>query len=250
MHQLVKYSTAIVLLLIACKASGEKNNNNFSEPPPSHQSWNDLVKKNVSPSGKVDYKGFANHKKQLNAYLTALKNAHPHRGWSANERMAYWINAYNAFTVKLILKHYPVESIKDIGGKSQSPWKIDFINIQGKTYTLNDIEHNILREQFNEPRIHFAVNCASVSCPRLLNAAYSPNKLETQLNKQAQYFINQSGKNTINKNQVRISKVFKWYSEDFTQNRSLIDYLNKYADIRISPDAEIEYKDYDWSLNN
>ncbi len=215
---------------------------------PSHQLWDELVSTHVSESGKVDYKAFINNKDKLEQYLSLLKSSHPDKQWTKDEQMAYWINAYNAFTIKLILNNWPVNNIKNIG--NESPWDIEFIKIEDQTYNLNAIEHKILRKKFNDPRIHFAVNCASVSCPKLLNEAYNANKLDQQLTSRAKDFINKTSKNIIKENKIIISNIFKWYKEDFIQKGTLIDYINQYSNIQINKNAKIEYKPYNWSLNN
>ncbi len=215
---------------------------------PSHQLWDELVSAHVSESGKVDYKAFINNKDKLEQYLSLLKSSHPDKQWTKDEQMAYWINAYNAFTIKLILNNWPVNNIKNIG--NESPWDIEFIKIEDQTYNLNAIEHKILRKKFNDPRIHFAVNCASVSCPKLLNEAYTANKLDQQLTSRAKDFINKTSKNIIKENKIIISNIFKWYKEDFIQKGTLIDYINQYSNIQINKNAKIEYKPYNWSLNN
>lgn len=158
--------------------------------------------------------------------------------------MAYWINAYNAFTVKLILNHYPVESIKDI----KRPWDQEFIVLGGRNYSLGEIEHDILRKM-NAPRIHFAINCASYSCPKLANQAYIPQNLEEQLDVAAKTFINDKTKNTITADYIEISKIFKWFSGDFEFQGTLIDFLNKYSKDKIDNDAKVKYKEYNWCLN-
>jgi len=140
------------------------------------------LKKYVTENGRVDYKGLKNEKGKLESYLEMLNKNPPAKDWKQEEEMTYWINAYNAFTVKLILDHYPVKSIQEIdGGK---PWDEAFIKIGGKNYSLNNIETDFLRKKFSDPRIHFAINCASQSCPRLLNEAFTPEKIELQLNEQ------------------------------------------------------------------
>lgn len=220
-----------------------------------HQQWDALLRKNVDADGNVDYRGFAKDSLQLKAYLDTLASHPPDAEiWSTHEQLAYWINAYNAFTVQLILKHYPLKSIKDIGSAIQvpfvnSPWDIKFIEIGGKKLDLNRIEHAILRKDFNEPRIHFAINCASVSCPKLRAEAYTADDLEWQLQEQAEAFINDPNRNKVGKDQVEISKIFSWFKSDFTKNGSLIDFLNRYSKVKIDENAEIDYLDYNWSLN-
>lgn len=218
-----------------------------------HEQWTSLLKKHVDESGNVDYAGLKEDETQLDAYLKVLSNHHPSASWNKNDQLAFWINAYNAFTVKLIVKHYPVKTIKELGGsiyKINTPWDIKFIKIGEETYDLNNIEHGIIRKEFNEPRIHFAVNCASVSCPKLRNEAYVGSKLEAQLEDQTKSFINNSTKNNIKKKTANLSKLFRWFKGDFEQGKtSVIDFINKYAGTKITKKTKIEYLDYDWNLN-
>ncbi len=222
--------------------------NNIDAQKLSHEKFDKLLKKYVSETGFVDYKGFKNDP-LFKEYLNELSNHPPQPNWTKNEKLAYWINAYNAFTIQLIIDNYPVKSIKEIGGTFGSPWDIEFIQIGGRTYNLNQIEHEILRKQFNEPRIHFAIVCASVSCPKLRNEAYVPEKLNDQLNDQVKEFINDSSKNIISENSVKLSQIFNWFKSDFTKKGSLIDFLNRYSKVKISPKAKISYLKYNWNLN-
>lgn len=220
-----------------------------------HSMWDNLLATHVTSNGMVDYKAFLKDHDKLKAYLDILSSNPPDKeNWGRDQRLAYWINAYNAFTVHLILKNYPVESINDIG-----PWlSIPFINsvfdekfiqIGNEKFSLNNIEHGIIRERFDEPRIHFALVCAARSCPELRNEAYVADRLEHQLQDQAEKFIHDPSKNRISTDQLDLSKIFKWYSGDFTDEGSLIHYISEFTDKRISSDAEIDYMDYDWSLN-
>ena len=222
--------------------------------PPTHELWGALLKDFVQ-NGHVNYIRLHENSEQLNIYLSRLKEHSPSSDWSKEESLAYWINAYNAFTLKIILDNYPVESIKDIGSNIQIPlinstWDIPFIEIGDKELTLNDIEHRILRKDFNEPTIHFAIVCASVSCPSLRSEAYTAGKIYKQLNEQALAFINDKSKNQIATNQVKISKIFSWFEGDFTKEGNLIDFLNQYSKVKINKEADISYMDYNWSLNN
>lgn len=210
-----------------------------------HTSWNTLLQKYVSTSGVVNYREMKKEEAVLNAYIGRLSTNVPRDDWPENEKLTYWINLYNASTVSLILKNYPVESIKDIG----NPWDIVFVKAGDKEYSLNDIEHNIIRKEFNEPRIHFALVCAAKSCPPLLNEAYDAERLDVQLHDQGVKFINNPKKNEIATDNIKISKLFDWYSGDFTKEGSLIDFLNGFAKSKISADAKIGFMDYDWSLN-
>lgn len=222
--------------------------------PISHALWSDLLQKHVDEEGWVDYKGFIKDSVRLNEYLELLSGHHPNpSNWSVPERKAYWINAYNAFTVKLITRHYPVEGIKKIKPGIpfvNSVWDIKFIEIEGQTYDLNNLEHGILRKKFKDPRIHFALNCASVSCPRLQGSAFTADSLDQQLNAAGKQFLQEDLRNRIQSDALEISSIFKWYKGDFvSRDQSLIDFLNPFAPVAISPDADIEYLDYDWRLN-
>lgn len=222
---------------------------------PSHEIWNNLLKKNVSVDGKVNYKGFIKDSAELNRYLKLLTNNPPNeKKWSANEQKAFWINAYNAFTVKLVTNYYPLKSIKDIGSKIQipfvnTPWDVKFIFIGNEKMDLNTIEHGQLRKKFDDPRIHFVIVCASKSCPTLLNEAFDPVNLDQQLDNQARVFLKDSFRNKISENNPQLSKLFDWYKMDFTKNESFTNFLNKYSTVKINANAKITYLDYDWGLN-
>jgi hypothetical protein len=210
----------------------------------SHSKWNELLQKHVSKNGTVNYKGFQKDSKELKVYLTELSTNVPAKSWSKNAILAYWINAYNAYTVQLILDNYPTKSIKNIS----DPWGKKFFSLGNKKYSLEEIEHEILRKM-DEPRIHFAINCASFSCPNLLNEAYTETKLHQQLVTVSKSFINDKTKNSITANKIEISKIFDWFAGDFKRKGSIIDFLNQYSIVKISSKAKITYKDYNWSLN-
>lgn len=223
--------------------------------PPSHQLFDELLKKHVDAEGLVDYRGLATERARLKSYLDLLTKSAPNDQWTEDEKLAYWINAYNAFTLELILEYYPVKSIKDIGAKIQipfvnTPWDIKFIEIGGQSLDLNNIEHSIIRKQFDDPRIHFALVCAAVSCPRLRNEAFVPEKLDEQLTAAARDFLSTPSKNDIKSPQeAELSKIFSWYGGDFKKKGTLIEYLNQYAPLKLNPTARITFKDYDWALN-
>jgi hypothetical protein len=216
----------------------------LNPPPFSHQAWDELLKKYVSASGKVNYAGIKKDVSKLNSYLQDLQNNPPQSDWAKNKAMAYWINAYNAFTVKLIVDNYPVASITKLeGGK---PWDKKWINIGGQTYSLNNIENDILRPKYKDARIHFAVNCAAKSCPPLLNQAWTEGNLNINFEKQAKSFINNASFNKISGSKIQVSKIFEWYAADFG---NLIEFLNKYAATKIDGKAKVEYLEYNWDLN-
>ena len=226
-----------------------------SQPGVSHESYDELLQKYVDGDGLVDYAELKNERAKLRSYLDMLASNRPKDSWTRNQKLTYWINAYNAFTLELILKHYPVSSIKDIGAAIKipfinTPWDIKFINIDDEEYDLNNIEHGIIRKEFNEPRIHFALVCAAVSCPKLQNRAYVPEKLDEQLTKAAKEFLSNPKKNEfISPDKAELSKIFNWYGGDFKEETSLIGYINQYAPIKLEEDADIDWKDYNWDLN-
>lgn len=210
-----------------------------------HDSFDALLKKYVSSTGKVNYSGLKKEEGKLDSYLNKLENTTLEKNWSRNKKLAFWINAYNAYTIKLILKNYPVKSIMDLhNGK---PWDVKWIKLDQRTLSLNNIENDIIRPKFNEPRIHFAVNCAAKSCPPLLNKAWTSSNLNTNFERQTKAFINNSSYNTISSNSVEVSKIFDWYGKDFGDLRT---YLNKYSNTKISSGISINFKSYNWDLNN
>jgi len=210
-----------------------------------HKAWDILLKKYVNDKGFVDYKGFKKDHDQLKSYLITLAKTAPSSEWSIEALLAYYINLYNAATVDLILDNYPLKSIKDIS----RPWGKDFVNIGDKVVSLNTIEHGILRKM-NEPRIHFAINCASISCPKLLRDAFTAEKIEEQLEKATDEFIN-GNQNELSENNPKLSKIFDFYTSDFKLNgkTDLIGFINQYSRIKINPKAKYSFKDYDWRLN-
>ncbi len=210
----------------------------------SHKDWDKLLKKYVDAEGNVDYQGFKGDEEILNQYLEFLGENAPSVTASREEKLAYYINLYNAATVKLILDNYPVASIKDI----KSPWDKKWINVGESTLSLGAIEHKILRKM-DEPRIHFAINCASYSCPKLSNEAYTVAGLESQLEAASSDFVNDTKRNRISGDNAEISEIFRWYKSDFTENGDLVDYINKYSETPIAKGTKVQYLKYDWSLN-
>lgn len=223
--------------------------------PVDHSAWDKLLKKHVNDKGFVNYTAFKKDYDELKKYLDMLSASAPNGKWSKEEQLAYWINAYNAFTVQLILDHYPgISTIKDIGSKIKIPfvsdaWTVKFITIGGKKMDLNNIEHGIIRKKFDEPRIHFALVCAAKSCPPLRNEAFVAEQLDKQLDEQARDFMNDKVKNNVTKNKAEISKIMDWYGGDFTKKMPLVDWINKYAAIKIDKNTPISYMDYNWDLN-
>ncbi|WP_412560657.1 DUF547 domain-containing protein [Winogradskyella sp. MIT101101] len=213
-----------------------------------HSIWDKLLKQNVREDGLVAYEGFKADQKILNDYVQYLSEQVPDKSWSYEEQLAYFINVYNANTIKLIVDNYPVESIKKVDA-TISPFLKNFIFIGEKEFSLADIEKGFL-QKMNEPRIHFAINCASISCPKLLREAYTAENVNELMDRAAKEFIN-SDKNDISENSAKVSEIFKWYKKDFLlQSESIIDYINQYADTKINPNVELSYIEYNWDLND
>ena len=222
-------------------------------PAVDHQIFADLLSK-YNANGHVDYAGFKQDEGRLDAYLEALAKIDP-ASLPRNQRFAFYVNAYNAWTIKLILSGYPgVTSIKELGSLFKSPWKQKFVKIRRKTITLDHIEHEILRPEFKDPRVHFAVNCASKGCPQLYGEPFTGALLDVQLNTVTKRFINDPRLNRLEDNTLYVSSIFKWFNEDF--NDDIIGFVERYAAPELKnaitarrPSLKIKYLDYDWSLN-
>jgi hypothetical protein len=211
---------------------------------PDHKQWSHVLTTYVTPEGLVNYSQLKKNSSELNKYLNQLKQYQPDESWSKQETMAYWINAYNAYTIKLILEYYPVRSIKDI----KKPWNQKFIPYDNGLISLHEIEHDILR-RMGDPRIHFAIVCASKSCPNLKNEAFEADLLESQLNESTLTFLMDPEKNSYSDSAIDISKIFKWFSKDFKADGGVISFINSHLNSAIKDSTPISYKPYSWSLN-
>jgi len=211
-----------------------------------YKTYNEFLGNYVSGKGNVNYDKIKTNKSELDVVIKQFEKNQPNNQWSREEKLAYYINAYNIYTLKIVTDNYPLKSIKDI----TNVWDKEFIKSGKEKISLGDIEHKILRKM-NEPRIHFAINCASFSCPNLLNEAYLPETLDKQLAKVTKSFINDKTKNTITASEIEISEIFNWFGGDFkTKKTSVIDFINKYSTVKIDKKAKIKYLNYSWSLNN
>ena len=218
-----------------------------------HVVFGDLLNKYVK-NGRVDYAGFKADQAKLDQYISYLEKIDPET-LSRNEQFAFYINAYNAWTIKLVLTGYPgLKSIKDLGSILQSPWSKEFVRINGKTLTLDDIEQKILRPRFKDPRVHFAINCASKSCPPLNSEPYSGATLDAQLDKVTRDFVNGSKNYRLDGDSLWLSSIFKWYSDDFNNDPAGFCHIYAEASLKKALDEignriKVKYLDYDWSLN-
>jgi hypothetical protein len=241
-----------------------------------HAAWTALLKKHVvllrgGQASQVRYAGFAQDREALRAYLKQLEgvNRASFDGFTRAQQMAFLINAYNAHTVELILTKYPdLKSIKDLGSLLSNPWKKKVAPLLGTMMTLDEIEHDTLRARgrYDDPRIHFAVNCASIGCPMLREEAFVDTKLEAQLEEQAQRFMGDKSRNRFNKDagKLEVSKIFDWYGEDFKLGHkgiaSLEGFMARHAAQLGADEASrstlregklpITFLAYDWALND
>ena len=207
-----------------------------------HSAFDALLAAHVDDEGDVDYRGLLGERAALDAYLARLAETDP-SGLTRDEQLAYYINAYNAATLALILDDYPVASITDLdGGK---PWDVERVELGGQTYSLNQIENDIIRPTFDEPRIHFAVNCAAASCPPLRAGAFTADALDAQLEQQTRAFLNDPAYTRVGGGTAEVSKIFDWYGADFDDVAAFV------AGYRsdVTPTTEIAFAEYDWSLN-
>ncbi len=241
-----------------------------------HTAWSALLKKQVrlvdgGRASQVRYAGMAADRAALKAYLASLSavSAQDFAGWPKPRQMAFLINAYNVFTVELVLTRYPqLASIKELGGFLQSPWQQKFVPLLGQTVSLDGIEHEMLRARgrYDDPRIHFAVNCASIGCPSLREEAFVAERLDAQLDEQARRFMSDRSRNrwSVATQRLELSKIFDWYGEDFRLGQRGISsvqvfsasFANELADAPADRErirgarVEVSHLAYDWALND
>lgn len=237
-----------------------------------HSEWDALLKKHiiVKESGavtQVDYAALGKNRKPLKSYLKSLASVSEDsfNQLSKDAQLAMLINLYNAATVELILTGFPeLKSIKELGSLFSSPWKKEIVSLFGKKISLDDLEHGLIRgERYQDPRIHFAVNCASIGCPALRAEAYVGERLQAQLNEQTRLFLSDRSRNRLAGDELKVSSIFKWYREDFEKGwygfASLEQFFAEYADaLGLSAqqvialdkgEIDIDFLDYDWRLN-
>lgn len=227
-----------------------------------HGTFSTLLAAHVDSAGLVDYDAF-DESSRFDAYLEALAGADLDR-LDADARLALWINAYNAWTIELINRHDERESIRNINKtlgfiKAQGPWKERLAQVADTTWTLDEIEHEIIRERFDEPRIHMALVCAALGCPPLRAEAYTGPELDAQLDDQTRRFLlHAPEKNRVDvaDRTVHLSPVFDWFRDDFPEGRDAFGrWLAQWfptgpeRDLLQSGDFDVEHTEYDWSLN-
>jgi hypothetical protein len=261
---MMKKLIALLLYCVAALAQAQGFDHGYAV-------WDGLVKKHVkwlpdNKQSRVDYAAFAKDRAELKKVLDAL-SAVPKAefdGWSKDQRMAFLINAYNAFTVEIILTKYPdIKSIKELGSFNRGPWKNEFFTLLGAKHHLDWIEHEELRPKYGDPRVHAAVNCASIGCPALRNEAFTAAKLDAQLEDGMMRFLGDRTRNRVADGKLQVNAIFKWFREDFEKGQKgfskVEDVFAKYAaQLSDKPEEQAAVKakslpvthlDYDWSLN-
>lgn len=232
---LMKNYIFIFFFSLSCFSWGQKN---------IHALWTHQLQTYVDDEGNVNYAQWKNDSSGLEDYIQNLESNPPQKYWTKGDSLAYFINAYNAVTVKLILDNYPLKSIR----KLITPWRFKRFRLGDKKVSLGHIEHQILRKM-NEPRIHFAINCASASCPRLQKQAFVSHRLDKQLEEVTRTFINDTTKNQISAEALKLSKIFFWFGSDFGNREDRRAFIQKYTSVALLPKAKIGFLPYDWSLN-
>lgn len=263
----MRYLMLILMLMTPCAISQTFDH--------SHQRFTEVLQQHVVVSDNglksaVDYAALADSSDALNTYLDQLAsvNQGQYQQWNENQQLAFLINAYNAFTLQLIINNWDqfksgdVESIRDLGSLFTSPWEQDFFTLLGTKRTLDWLEHEKIRVDFDEPRIHAALVCAAVSCPKLRAEAFVADELEQQLEDQMVSFLHDRDKNGIDEKGLYLSKIFDWYAEDFKQGNEagIRKYMRQYAQAladneeqrqRLTEtDIAIRYTHYNWQLNS
>ena len=241
--------TVLIMLVAAWGITGSA----AIAAPVDHALYAALLSRHVTDR-LVDYQGFKDDEAILDRYLDVLAAADL-KSLTRDQQFAFYANAYNAWTIKLILSRYPdLRSIKELGSLFKSPWKKKIARIDGGLLTLDQIEHGILRKRFKDPRVHFAVNCASRSCPPLQGEPFTGDRLDEQLNRAARAFINDTRFNRLEGDTLWVSKLFDWFSSDF--NDDVIGYFLQFADAPLGKSLaknkagiRVRYLDYDWTLN-
>ena len=269
----------ILLICVLMPVSGMIHAVEQNKPPHLYDNYAIALKNYVNDKGMVNYKKLKAQPQELEKFITAIGGLEPndYNGWNDNEKIALWLNAYNAFTLKAIIDNYPIKSgffrsmyypknsIRQITGV----WDKMTFKVMGKDYTLEQIEHKILRKKFNEPRIHMALVCAAIGCPPLCSEPYIGEKLDSQLDDQSRKFLADSEKYRFSKTSIHLSPIFKWFADDFAkaygteerfagydgQKAAILKFIVKYLEeddkkwLKYKIRQKVKYLKYDWSLN-
>lgn len=209
-----------------------------------YKAYNSFLSKYVSFTGNVNYDGIYLNKPELDELVLNFEKNIPSTAASKPEKIAFWINSYNLHAIKLIVDNYPVASINDV----IEPFKVNFVSYKGILLSLDYIENEILRK-LDDPRVHFGINSASISSPILVNEAFEPETIDKQLNTAARFFINDATKNQIAVDKASVSKIFQWYKNDFTASKSIVEFINQYALVKLSETTVVTYSEFNFGLN-
>jgi hypothetical protein len=216
-----------------------------------HSLWEEVLKRHVNELGEVDYAGLQANGSQLREYVSRVAakspDSHPEEFRTASEQLAYWLNAYNALVVAGVVRHWPTRGVRDLGANFEFFKQREYV-AGGRRVSLDDIEHEIIRKRFREPRIHFALVCASISCPRLGREAFRGATLEAQLERQTRQFLTERRNVEYDKRRgvLRLSALFRWYGEDFG---GVVEFVRRYRP-DIGEPRRVRYFDYDWGVNS
>ncbi len=256
------FSLSLLPLLTNCSRAEKIASYGVADPQEqidhTHAAFTAILSKHVK-NELVDYAGLKKNPAPLNAYLDTLA-AVPESAfnkWDKKQQMAFLINLYNAATLQLIIDHYPVKSIKDIGSGLKGPWKQEVVRVFGKVQSLDHIEHDLLRPKYKDPRVHFAVNCASIGCPSLRAEAFQSSRLDAQLDEQGRIFLRDTSKNRLDakKKTLYLSEIFDWFKDDFTAKSGTVEkFVSLYVsdvDRKVFQQGGLTIKNtkYDWNLN-
>jgi len=251
-------SYSIKILLIISAIFLFNNSNTFAGSfDHDYKDYDLLLKSNVK-DGLANYKSIKEKPESLNSYLDTLEKVDEpsFNTWSEKQKLTYLINLYNAATIKLVVDNYPVKSIKDIDKEGQGPWKLEVVNLFGKKISLDHLEHEIIRQNYNEPRVHFALVCAAVGCPKLPSQLFIPSKLDEQLANRTRLFLLEKDKNFIDEREktVYLSSIFDWFASDFNKTYgSVLGFVKEYLPAeeakKINSDYSLKFTEYDWNLN-
>jgi hypothetical protein len=223
-----------------------------------HKDYDQLLQSNVK-NGLLNYKAIKERPKGLHSYLDSLAKVEEStfNKWSEKERLTYLINLYNAATIKLIVDNYPIKSIRDINKEGQGPWKLEVVHLFRKKITLDHLEHEIIRKNYNEPRIHFALVCAAIGCPKLPSQSFMSSKLEEQLASRTRLYLLDKDINFIDENNktIYLSSIFTWFAEDFNKTHgSILEFVKEYLPAeeanKVNSDYSLKFTEYDWTLND
>ncbi len=250
-------SIKIIIVIMAILSFG-LSSSNAAEFDHTHNNYNQVLKTHVK-EGLVDYKSIKANPGVLNNYLDTLSKVDEaaFNKWSEKQRLTYLINLYNAATIKLIVDNYPVKSIRDINKAGEGPWKLNVVNLFGKKISLDALEDEIIRKDYNEPRIHFALVCAAIACPKLPGWAFVPSNLEEQLAVRTKLYLEDKSINKVDEKSrtIFLSSIFDWFAEDFKKTHgTVLDFVKEYLPVaeasKLSSDYSKKFTEYDWNLND